>query len=166
MISLTWLFPQRRSAPFHFRRSHGPLTKTETLPSASPRAAHRPSDPADTTGDDVALALSGFSDLFEGEEGGEGGPLAAAGGLDLTQEPLAVPAGQAEPAGPDGRQNLRSKFQDAFKKGISSPMDLLESYEASVVPGPKKAPMDSLFQYGTCRQESNQKKRRKKLPRG
>jgi transient receptor potential cation channel subfamily V protein 4 len=65
----------------------------------------------------------------------------------------------------DGRQNLRSKFHDAFKKGISTPMDLLESYEASV-PGPKKAPMDSLFQYGTVRQESGQKRRRKRLLRG
>uniref|UniRef100_A0A8D3DWU3 Transient receptor potential cation channel, subfamily V, member 4 n=1 Tax=Scophthalmus maximus TaxID=52904 RepID=A0A8D3DWU3_SCOMX len=68
----------------------------------------------------------------------------------------------------DGRQNLRMKFQGAFKKGISNPMDLLEStiYESNVVPGPKKAPMDSLFVYGTCSNMSNQKKRRKKLPRG
>ncbi|TWW60388.1 Transient receptor potential cation channel subfamily V member 4 [Takifugu flavidus] len=60
------------------------------------------------------------------------------------------------------------KFQGAFKKGISNPMDLLEStiYESNVVPGPKKAPMDSLFDYGTYRNTSNQKRRRKKLPRG
>uniref|UniRef100_A0A4W6GAI5 Transient receptor potential cation channel, subfamily V, member 4 n=1 Tax=Lates calcarifer TaxID=8187 RepID=A0A4W6GAI5_LATCA len=68
----------------------------------------------------------------------------------------------------DSRQNLRMKFQGAFKKGISNPMDLLEStiYESNVVPGPKKAPMDSLFDYGTYGNMSNQKRRRKKLPRG
>uniref|UniRef100_A0A8C6SG60 Transient receptor potential cation channel, subfamily V, member 4 n=1 Tax=Neogobius melanostomus TaxID=47308 RepID=A0A8C6SG60_9GOBI len=66
----------------------------------------------------------------------------------------------------DGRQNLRSKFQGAFK-GIGNPMDLLETtiYESNVVPGQKKAPMDSLFDYGTYRNTSNQKRRRKKLPR-
>lgn len=75
-----------------------------------------------------------------------------------------VPPGQL----PDSRQNLRMKFQGAFKKGISNPMDLLEStiYESNVVPGPKKAPMDSLFDYGTYRNTGNQKRRRKKLPRG
>lgn len=68
----------------------------------------------------------------------------------------------------DSRQNLRSKFQGAFKKGIGNPMDLLENsrYESNVVPGPKKAPMDSLFVYGTYSDMSNQKRRRKKLPRG
>uniref|UniRef100_A0A8D0AX35 Transient receptor potential cation channel, subfamily V, member 4 n=1 Tax=Sander lucioperca TaxID=283035 RepID=A0A8D0AX35_SANLU len=68
----------------------------------------------------------------------------------------------------DGRHNLRMKFQGAFMKGISTPMDLFEStiYESNVVPGPKKAPMDSLFDYGTYRNTSNQKRRRKKLPRG
>uniref|UniRef100_A0A669AXF4 Transient receptor potential cation channel, subfamily V, member 4 n=1 Tax=Oreochromis niloticus TaxID=8128 RepID=A0A669AXF4_ORENI len=60
------------------------------------------------------------------------------------------------------------KFHGAFKKGISNPMDLLEStiYESNVVPAPKKAPMDSLFDYGTYGNSSNQKKRRKKLPKG
>lgn len=75
----------------------------------------------------------------------------------------------AQPGQPvDSRQNLRMKFQGAFKKGISNPMDLLEStiYDSNVVPGPKKAPMDSLFDYGTYRNTSNQKRRRKKLPRG
>uniref|UniRef100_A0A3Q2PJ20 Transient receptor potential cation channel, subfamily V, member 4 n=1 Tax=Fundulus heteroclitus TaxID=8078 RepID=A0A3Q2PJ20_FUNHE len=74
----------------------------------------------------------------------------------------------AQPGHPsDSRQNLRMKFQGAFKKGISNPMDLLETtiYESNV-PGPKKAPMDSLFDYGTYGSSSNQKKRRKKLPRG
>ncbi|KAG7274702.1 hypothetical protein CRUP_021143 [Coryphaenoides rupestris] len=143
-----------RSTVFLFKRNQGPLIKAETLPSASSGAAHSPSDPETARADDdVTLALSGFSDLFEAGEEGLGGEL------------LAVPSGPAGGGG-DGKQNLRSKFQDAFKKGIGSPMDLLDSYEASVAPGPKKAPMDSLFQYGTCRQESNQKRRRKKLPRG
>uniref|UniRef100_A0A8L0DUI6 Transient receptor potential cation channel, subfamily V, member 4 n=1 Tax=Oncorhynchus mykiss TaxID=8022 RepID=A0A8L0DUI6_ONCMY len=68
----------------------------------------------------------------------------------------------------DGRQNLRMKFHGAFKKGISNPMDMLEStiYESPVAPGPKKAPMDSLFDYGTYRHTNNKKPRRKKLPRG
>ncbi|KAK7934101.1 hypothetical protein WMY93_004997 [Mugilogobius chulae] len=84
---------------------------------------------------------------------------------NLEAEQEVVPPGQ-QPS--DSRQNLRSKFQGAFKKGIGNPMDLLETtiYESNVVPGPKKAPMDSLFDYGTYRNTSNQKKRRKKLPRG
>ncbi|CAL8348088.1 unnamed protein product [Lota lota] len=142
-----------------------------------------PPSPPEPAEDDVTLALVGFSDLFEVGEGGDPtqdllvGPSGPAGG-DPTRDLLVGPSGPAGgdptrdllvgpsgPAGGDGRQNLRSKFHDAFKKGISSPMDLLESYEASV-PGPKKAPMDSLFQYGTVRQESHQKRRRKKLPRG
>ena len=144
-------------------------------PRGSPRTsgpeAAAPAGPPEPDADDVTLALSGFSDLFEGTEvgdagdAGEGQPPGApgAGPPSLsTRDLLVVPSG---PAVGDGRQNLRSKFHDAFKKGISTPMDLLESYEASV-PGPKKAPMDSLFQYGTCRQESHQKRRRKKLLRG
>ncbi|MCI4392392.1 hypothetical protein PGIGA_G00145390 [Pangasianodon gigas] len=62
----------------------------------------------------------------------------------------------------------RRRFHGAFKKGISNPMDLLESsiYETPVTTGPKQAPMDSLFDYGTCRAANNQKWRRKKLARG
>ncbi|KAJ6656597.1 hypothetical protein lerEdw1_003484 [Lerista edwardsae] len=59
------------------------------------------------------------------------------------------------------------KFQGAFRKGVPHPMDLLEStiYESAVVPGPKKAPMDSLFDYGTYRHHpSDHKRRRKKVP--
>lgn len=114
-----------------------------------------------------------------GEDGGEGqqdtdGSLSDLAGLfDSSDTPSAQPdqdvpqdPGRAGQAG-DGRPNLRMKFQGAFKKGISSPMDLLENsmYESPVAPGPKKAPMDSLFDYGTYRQGNNQK-RRKKLPRG
>ncbi|XP_072289226.1 transient receptor potential cation channel subfamily V member 4 [Eucyclogobius newberryi] len=86
------------------------------------------------------------------------------------EEPHLVEGQEVAPPGQqptDSRQNLRSKFQGAFK-GIGNPMDRLETtiYESNVVPGPKKAPMDSLFDYGTYRNTSNQKKRRKKLPRG
>lgn len=108
---------------------------------------------------DAAFPLSELSDLFEIED-------ASPSAQDTSQGSAleVVPPGQ--PA--DSRQNLRMKFQGAFKKGISNPMDLLEStiYDSNVVPGPKKAPMDSLFDYGTYRNTSNQKRRRKKLPRG
>lgn len=136
------------------------MSKTDTLGSA--RAALS----VDTGDDgiaqpesDAALALSEFSHLFENEDG-------SPSVQDTSQDssPELVQPGQ--PA--DSRQNLRMKFQGAFKKGISTPMDLFEStiYESNVVPGPKKAPMDSLFDYGTYRNTSNQKRRRKKLPRG
>uniref|UniRef100_A0A8C5NAC0 Ion transport domain-containing protein n=1 Tax=Gouania willdenowi TaxID=441366 RepID=A0A8C5NAC0_GOUWI len=108
---------------------------------------------------EAAFPLSDLSDLFEAEDGS----LSA---RDRSQDSGLEPAQPGQPV--DGRQNLRMKFQGAFKKGISNPMDLLEStiYESNVVPGPKKAPMDSLFDYGTYRSTSNQKRRRKKLPRG
>lgn len=110
---------------------------------------------------DVEFAICDVSDLlFDNNE--DGSPSAQDTGQSSALE-LVQPG---QPA--DGRQNLRMKFQGAFKKGISNPMDLLEStiYESNVVPGPKKAPMDSLFDYGTYRNTSNQKRRRKKLPRG
>lgn len=131
------------------------MTKADTLSSSDPGrpAAHAAPSNGRTpqVEGDAAFPLSELSQLFESED--------------------ASPSAQApEPAGQpaDGRQNLRMKFQGAFKKGISNPMDLLEStiYESNVVPGPKKAPMDSLFDYGTYRSTSNQKRRRKKLPRG
>lgn len=110
---------------------------------------------------DAEFAMCDVSDLlFDNNE--DGSPSA-----QDTSQSSALPLVQpGQPA--DGRQNLRMKFQGAFKKGISNPMDLLEStiYESNVVPGPKKAPMDSLFDYGTYRNTSNQKRRRKKLPRG
>ncbi|KAJ3604697.1 hypothetical protein NHX12_029437 [Muraenolepis orangiensis] len=155
---VVFVSPQRRSSPFHFKR--GPVAQAKAEPLLVPPGATDP-ETAAADHDDGVLALSGFSDLFEEGAAGEG----AGGGPDPTRELIPVAAPRGSTVG-DGRQNLRSKFQDAFKKGIGSPMDLLESYEASVAPGPKKAPMDSLFQYGTCRQESNQKRRRKKLPRG
>ncbi|KAJ8286082.1 hypothetical protein GJAV_G00034340 [Gymnothorax javanicus] len=97
---------------------------------------------------DTSFPLSSLASLFEGEE--------------------SPPSGHEPPRPGDGRQNLRMKFQGAFKKGISNPMDLLETsiYESAVVVGPKKAPMDSLFDYGTYHQPNNQKRRRRMLPRG
>lgn len=103
-------------------------------------------------GDDVSthndsFPLSSLANLFENEEG-------------------TVPTEVNRPPQPtgDGKQNLRIRFQGAFKKGISNPMDLLEStiYESSVVPGPKKAPMDSLFDYGTYHHHPTENRRRRK----
>ncbi|XP_049326215.1 transient receptor potential cation channel subfamily V member 4 [Astyanax mexicanus] len=125
------------------------LARTETSTSVSDGAEGR-----DVSGDgDPAFPLSSVAGLLEGEDGSPSPPDPGR----TTGQPQA-----------DGKQNLRNKFQGAFKKGISNPMDLLEStiYESPVAPGPKKAPMDSLFDYGTCRANNNQKRRRKKLPRG
>ncbi|KYO39768.1 transient receptor potential cation channel subfamily V member 4 isoform B [Alligator mississippiensis] len=73
-------------------------------------------------------------------------------------------AARSTPASGDSKQNLRMKFQGAFRKGMPNPMDLLEStiYESSVVPAPKKAPMDSLFDYGTYHHHPSDNKRRRK----
>nr|XP_020021898.1 transient receptor potential cation channel subfamily V member 4 isoform X5 [Castor canadensis] len=121
-----------------------------TEPGDGPRAG--PGEVAEIPGDESgtssgeAFPLSSLANLFEGEEGSPSPSLADAG----------------RPAGPgDGRPNLRMKFQGAFRKGVPNPMDLLEStlYESSVVPGPKKAPMDSLFDYGTYRHHPSDNKR-------
>lgn len=143
------------------RRCHQVLSRADTLGSAAARAGV-----SESSGDggaaqqenDVALPLSELSDLFKGED-------AALSPQDTSQASAPELAQPGQPS--DGRQNLRMKFQGAFKKGISNPMDLLEStiYESNVVQGPKKAPMDSLFDYGTCRNTSNQKRGRKKLQR-
>ncbi|XP_056274807.1 transient receptor potential cation channel subfamily V member 4 isoform X2 [Pseudoliparis swirei] len=136
------------------RRCHLALSRADPSGSADSGdgAAARPES-------DAGLALSELPRLFENEDGA---PSTRDDGPDSAPEP--VPPGQ--PA--ESRQNLRMKFQGAFMKGISTPMDLLEStmYESNGAPGAKKAPMDSLFDYGTCRNTSNQKRRRKKLPRG
>ncbi|XP_028680906.1 transient receptor potential cation channel subfamily V member 4 [Erpetoichthys calabaricus] len=94
---------------------------------------------------DSSFPLSSLANLFEGEEN-----------VHTPELPRHV----------DNKPNLRMKFQGAFKKGISNPMDLLEYniYESPVVPAPKKAPMDSLFDYGTYHQPNEQKRRRKKIP--
>lgn len=118
-------------------------------PSESPRAgpaevAEPPGDESGTSGGE-AFPLSSLANLFEGEDGS---PVPS---LDAGR-----PTGAS-----DGRPNLRMKFQGAFRKGVPNPIDLLEStlYESSVVPGPKKAPMDSLFDYGTYRHHPSDNKR-------
>uniref|UniRef100_A0A8C5KR29 Transient receptor potential cation channel, subfamily V, member 4 n=1 Tax=Jaculus jaculus TaxID=51337 RepID=A0A8C5KR29_JACJA len=119
-------------------------------PGDGPRAV--PGETAEVPGEDTgtsggeAFPLSSLANLFEGEEG----------------SPSLSPADAGRPAGPgDSRPNLRMKFQGAFRKGVPNPIDLLEStlYESSVVPGPKKAPMDSLFDYGTYRHHPSDNKR-------
>ncbi|XP_012515878.1 PREDICTED: transient receptor potential cation channel subfamily V member 4 isoform X4 [Propithecus coquereli] len=114
-------------------------------PHAGPgEAAEPPGDESSTPGGE-AFPLSSLANLFEGEDGSP-----------------SPPADAGRPGGPgDGRPNLRMKFQGAFRKGVPNPIDLLEStlYESSVVPGPKKAPMDSLFDYGTYRHHPSDNKR-------
>lgn len=119
-------------------------------PGDGPRAV--PGESAELLGEDSgtsggeAFPLSSLANLFEGEEG--------------SPSPSSTDA--SRPTGPgDGRPNLRMKFQGAFRKGVPNPIDLLEStlYESSVVPGPKKAPMDSLFDYGTYRHHPSENKR-------
>lgn len=138
------------------------MSKADTLSSVSARGApsvDRGDGGAAQPESDAAFPLSEFSHLFESMD-------ASPSDKDASQDSAPELVQPGQPA--DSRQNLRMKFQGAFKKGISNPMDLLEStiYESSVVPGPKKAPMDSLFDYGTYGNMSNQKRRRKKLPRG
>lgn len=123
-------------------------------PSEGPRAgpgeaAEPPGDESGTSGGE-AFPLSSLANLFEGEEGS----------LSPSPPDAVRPAAAAAGTG-DGRPNLRMKFQGAFRKGVPNPIDLLEStlYESSVVPGPKKAPMDSLFDYGTYRHHPSDNKR-------
>lgn len=120
-------------------------------PRAGPgEAAEPPGDESGAAGE--AFPLSSLANLFEGEEG----------------SPSPSPPDAARPAAAagtgDGRPNLRMKFQGAFRKGVPNPIDLLEStlYESAVAPGPKKAPMDSLFDYGTYRHHPSDNKRRRR----
>ncbi|XP_026178526.1 transient receptor potential cation channel subfamily V member 4 isoform X1 [Mastacembelus armatus] len=145
------------------RRCHLALSKantTDSLPGGDTQSVDSGNSGATQAESDAAFPLSELSHLFESQDGS---PSTQDTGQDSALEPV-------QPGQPtDNRQNLRMKFQGAFKKGISNPMDRLEStiYDSNVVPGPKKAPMDSLFDYGTYSNISNQKqKRRKKLPRG
>lgn len=138
------------------------MSKADTLGSVPTRAVESVDSGNGGTAPpdgDATFPLCEISDLFESEDASPSPQdTSQASALELVQP--------GQPT--DSKQNLRMKFQDAFKKGISNPMDLLEStiYESNVVPGPKKAPMDSLFDYGTCRNMGNQKRRRKKLLRG
>ncbi|XP_015249853.1 PREDICTED: transient receptor potential cation channel subfamily V member 4 [Cyprinodon variegatus] len=148
------------------RRCHLVLSKTDTLSAPSVRTTASEDAGESVTAqaeNDTAFPLSEFSDLFESEDGSQSAQDTS---LDTTLENAQSTIQPGQPT--DSRQNLKMKFQGAFKKGISNPMDLLETtiYDSNVVPGPKKAPMDSLFHYGTYGNTSNQKKRRKKLPRG
>lgn len=137
------------------------MSKADTHGSVNSKAAvsvDSGDDMAAQPESNAAFPLSELSHLFESVDGSPS--------TQDTSQDSAPELVHPEPT--DGRQNLRMKFQGAFKKGISNPMDLLEStkYESSVAPGPKKAPMDSLFDYGTYSNVNNQKRRRKKLPRG
>lgn len=135
------------------------MSKADTLGSVPARAVESVDSGDGRTDGEATFPLCEISDLFESEDASTSTQDTSQGSaLELVQP------GQHT----DSKQNLRMKFHDAFKKGISNPMDLLEStiYESNVVPGPKKAPMDSLFDYGTCRNTGNHKRRRKKLPRG
>ncbi|XP_044539498.1 transient receptor potential cation channel subfamily V member 4-like [Gracilinanus agilis] len=127
------------------------MTDPEDPPRPSPGGTSEPPG-EESLPPGETFPLSSLANLFEGEDGSP-----SAGG-----EPSRSP-----PAQGDARQNLRMKFHGAFRKGMPNPMDLLEStiYESSVVPGPKKAPMDSLFDYGTYRHHpsDNNKWRRKKI---
>lgn len=145
---------ENRSAATLFKKCHLALTKnvTSSTQSVDSSETGAPLPQNDSYGE--------LSVLYKNED--SFGPTEDSN-PEMGHDP--VPPGQ-HPT--DGRPNLRSKFQGAFKKGIGNPMDYLETtiYESNVVPGPKKAPMDSLFDYGTYGNSSNQKKRRKKLPRG
>ncbi|XP_003451782.1 transient receptor potential cation channel subfamily V member 4 [Oreochromis niloticus] len=142
-----------------FKRRHLALPKANAISSEPSISVDLGDSEAAQPEGDGAFPLSEFSHLFESQDG-------SPATQDSSQESILEPAQPGHPA--DSRQYLRMKFHGAFKKGISNPMDLLEStiYESNVVPAPKKAPMDSLFDYGTYGNSSNQKKRRKKLPKG
>uniref|UniRef100_A0A8C5H632 Ion transport domain-containing protein n=1 Tax=Gouania willdenowi TaxID=441366 RepID=A0A8C5H632_GOUWI len=152
-------FNLRILSGFFFQNRYGILKRCQLVLSKADTISSVSAGDGEDDAGEAAFPLSDLSDLFEAEDGS----LSA---RDRSQDSGLEPAQPGQPV--DGRQNLRMKFQGAFKKGISNPMDLLEStiYESNVVPGPKKAPMDSLFDYGTYRSTSNQKRRRKKLPRG
>ncbi|XP_042193649.1 transient receptor potential cation channel subfamily V member 4 [Callorhinchus milii] len=109
----------------------------------------------------------------EGPPASESFPLSSLANLfenDESNSTLEVSRGALRENGESNKQNLRAKFHGAFKNRMPNPMDLLESsiYDSSIpsmAPAPKKAPMDSLFDYGTYRQSSDEKRKRKKLPK-
>lgn len=132
------------------------MTESNSISSPSGTAAQDSSEGKDLLTDgDPNFPMSSLAELLDNDDGSQ-----------PTQD---SPQDSARPGQQtDNKQNMRIRFPGAFKKGVPNPMDLLESTmsEYPVAPGPKKAPMDSLFDYGTCREINNQKKRRKKLPRG
>lgn len=128
------------------------MTESNSISSPSGTAAEDLSEGKDLTADgDPNFPMSSLAELLDIDDGSQ------------PAQDSARPGQQN-----DNKQNSRIRFAGAFKKGVPNPMDLLESTmsEYPVAPGPKKAPMDSLFDYGSCREVNNHKKRRKKLPRG
>uniref|UniRef100_A0A672TJ33 Transient receptor potential cation channel subfamily V member 4 n=1 Tax=Strigops habroptila TaxID=2489341 RepID=A0A672TJ33_STRHB len=115
-----------------------------------------PEDPLRTAGD----AGEGPGD--DGSLQNDSFPLSSLANLFESEDTPSPPeAARGPPGAGDGKQNLRMKFHGAFRKGAPKPMELLEAtiYESSVVPAPKKAPMDSLFDYGTYRHHPSENKR-------
>ncbi|XP_043924438.1 transient receptor potential cation channel subfamily V member 4 [Protopterus annectens] len=102
------------------------------------------SDLTDAQAENESFPLSSLASLFENEETSPSNDLSRA----------------THPA--ENKQNLRTKFQGAFKKGMPNPMDFIESYDSPVAPAAKKAPMDSLFDYGTYRHHPVENKRKRK----
>uniref|UniRef100_A0A8C1QZN3 Transient receptor potential cation channel subfamily V member 4-like n=1 Tax=Cyprinus carpio TaxID=7962 RepID=A0A8C1QZN3_CYPCA len=127
------------------------MTESNSVSSPSGTAAEDPSEGKDISADgDPNFPMSSLAELLDIDDGSQ------------PAQDSARPGQQN-----DNKQNSRIRFAGAFKKGVPNPMDLLESTmsEYPVAPGPKKAPMDSLFDYGSCREVNNHKKRRKKLPK-
>ncbi|XP_042606953.1 transient receptor potential cation channel subfamily V member 4-like [Cyprinus carpio] len=144
------------SASTLLKRYRLAMTESNSISSPSGTAAEDLSEGKDLTADgDPNFPMSSLAELLDNDDGSQ-----------PTQD---SPQDSARPGQQNyNKQNSRIRFPGAFKKGVPNPMDRLESTmsEYPVAPGPKKAPMDSLFDYGTCRELNNQKKRRKKLPRG
>ncbi|TRY88943.1 hypothetical protein DNTS_008512 [Danionella cerebrum] len=136
------------SASTLLKRYRLAMTDSHSVSIPSENGAHDPSESADG---DPSFPMSTLAELLENDDGTH------------TNQESPRPGQQS-----DNKQNMRIRFPGPFKKGVPNPMDRLESSMSDypVAPGPKKAPMDSLFDYGTCREINNQKKRRKKLPRG
>nr|XP_060641723.1 transient receptor potential cation channel subfamily V member 4 [Anolis sagrei ordinatus] len=91
-------------------------------------------------------------------------PLSSLANLFETEEAEVSASSSSPPSSSkgDGKQNLRARFQGAFWKGVPGLETTL--YDSTVAPAPKKAPMDSLFDYGTQRHLPNDSKwRRKRL---
>lgn len=148
-------FKQGFNAATLLKRYRLATTESNSI-SSPPGTAAQDSEGKDSSADgDPNFPMSSLAELLENEDG-------SPPSQDSPQDPGRL--GQNL----DLKQNMRIRFPGAFKKGVPNPMDLLESTisEYPVAPGPKKAPMDSLFDYGTYREVNNQKKRRKKLPRG
>ncbi|KAL0193809.1 hypothetical protein M9458_012105, partial [Cirrhinus mrigala] len=144
------------SASTLLKRYRLAMTEANSVSSPSGTVAEDPSEGKDLSAEgDPNFPMSELPGLLDNDDGSQ-----------LTQDSSHDSARPGQQN--DNKQNLRIRFPGAFKKGVPNPMDLLESTmsEYPVAPGPKKAPMDSLFDYGTCREVNNQKKRRKKLPRG